>query len=335
MTRGNGKILLIFGVLAGVLGLGILWASLAGTEVYYMINSLIIFWPLIITGWGIYNLIKKKFNKINNFIIIGFSILLLLANIYIDLLRSALMGLALVLISFAAYVASRYFKQNQQEEIEELKRQELSYDIGRNPERWKEISSKQAWDFSGDELKEDALGQGQEKLYDKEPETIEATKAKPKEVNSSNKSKPRVKLTRGKSSNKLSNKRPSHVFSSASSYELVDSNSVNGDYVFSSSRKIVETDEFVGGEVATVFSDVWLDLSRAVPMQEEIRMDADVVFSSLNIRMPKNTKAHVKGANVFGSTKIKGKAPKDPAYNIYLNNDVIFGSLNIEYKDEN
>ena len=95
---------------------------------------------------------------------------------------------------------------------------------------------------------------------------------------------------------------PSTVFTENESSSLTDPtiNSVN---VWASNQRIVESDEFQGGEVTAVMGSIELDMRNAQISQSPARLEVAAVMGEVKLRVPSNWKVNIDTSNVMGATQ--------------------------------
>lgn len=101
--------------------------------------------------------------------------------------------------------------------------------------------------------------------------------------------------------------------------------------VFSSIEKNINERDFTGGRVHTVFGSVELDLRNADMQGEKASIDANVVFGSVEMKIPDTWKVEVEAGAVFGSCENKTRAPLATASpkTLVIRGDIVFGSIEI------
>jgi predicted membrane protein len=80
--------------------------------------------------------------------------------------------------------------------------------------------------------------------------------------------------------------------------------------VFSGSRRNVESPDFRGGEIVSIFGGVRLDLRRAKMTVDEAVIDVNAVFGGVEIRVPEYWNVEARGAGVFGGFDDKTIHPR-------------------------
>jgi hypothetical protein len=82
--------------------------------------------------------------------------------------------------------------------------------------------------------------------------------------------------------------------------------------VFSGGKRHITTPSFRGGKVEVVFGGFDLDFTRAGIAGDSAELKVDAVFGGVEIRIPPNWNAVVKGDGVFGAFNDESVHP-DPA----------------------
>jgi len=96
-------------------------------------------------------------------------------------------------------------------------------------------------------------------------------------------------------------------------------NYLHAECVFSGTRQKLDTQDFLGGKVTTVFGGAEIDLRSANTKREEISIKAEAVFGGIELWVPAHWQTIVRGTGVFGGFEDKtfpaapgasGKAPR-------------------------
>ena len=114
---------------------------------------------------------------------------------------------------------------------------------------------------------------------------------------------------------------PMNQFAPASGFTASTSgaNYLHVECVFSGTRQRLETQDFLGGKVTTVFGGAEIDLRSVATNREEISMKAEAVFGGIELWVPAHWKTIVRGSAFFGGFEDKtfpaapgasGKAPR-------------------------
>ncbi|MCI8599287.1 MAG: cell wall-active antibiotics response protein [Lachnospiraceae bacterium] len=86
---------------------------------------------------------------------------------------------------------------------------------------------------------------------------------------------------------------------------------------------------FEGSTVNAVFGAVELDLRTAI-IEQDVRVDATVVFGGANILVPSNVIVKVMSTPILGGVSNKAMAPTEvPCHTLYLNATCVFGGVDI------
>ena len=104
--------------------------------------------------------------------------------------------------------------------------------------------------------------------------------------------------------------------------------------VFGSVKRKLDTADFEGGEVRTLFGEVKIDLRRAsiAAGREPVRVDATAIFGAIRIVIPDAWRATVHGAGVLGAFEDKTVPPNQLAGAplLIVTGLSMFGSVEIE-----
>jgi len=118
-----------------------------------------------------------------------------------------------------------------------------------------------------------------------------------------------------------SNPFPASGFTASSGFNASTSgaNYLHAECVFSGTRQKLDTQDFIGGKVTTVFGGAEIDLRSANTKREEISIKAEAVFGGIELWVPAHWQTIVRGSGVFGGFEDKtfpaapgasGKAPR-------------------------
>jgi len=100
--------------------------------------------------------------------------------------------------------------------------------------------------------------------------------------------------------------------------------------VFGGRKVKYEGQCFEGATINAVFGSVEMDLRNAV-IEQDVRMDATVLFGGLDIRVPSNVIVKVMSTPVLGGVSNKAAAPTEmPCYTLYLNVTCVFGGVDVK-----
>jgi hypothetical protein len=114
---------------------------------------------------------------------------------------------------------------------------------------------------------------------------------------------------------------PASGFTASSGFRASTSGAdyLHAECVFSGTRQKLDTQDFLGGKVTTVFGGAEIDLRGANTKREEISIKAEAVFGGIELWVPAHWQTIVRGTGVFGGFEDKtfpaapgasGKAPR-------------------------
>jgi hypothetical protein len=114
---------------------------------------------------------------------------------------------------------------------------------------------------------------------------------------------------------------PASGFTASSGFGASSSgaNYLHAECVFSGTRQRLDTQDFLGGKVTTIFGGAEIDLRSANTKREEISIKAEAVFGGIELWVPAHWQTIVRGTGVFGGFEDKtfpaapgasGKAPR-------------------------
>jgi hypothetical protein len=125
---------------------------------------------------------------------------------------------------------------------------------------------------------------------------------------------------------------PANPFPPGSGFTATTSgaNYLHAEYVFSGTRQKLETQDFLGGKVTTVFGGAEIDLRSVGTKREEISIKAEAVFGGIELWVPAHWQTIVRGSAVFGSFEDKTfpAAPgQSNAPRLLVTGSAVFGSV--------
>jgi len=104
--------------------------------------------------------------------------------------------------------------------------------------------------------------------------------------------------------------------------------------VFSGVERRIDSQEFRGGEVLAIFGGVELDLSRANLAEARAIIDVNAVFGGVEVRIPADWTASLKGASVFGAFKDETVHPRlegpIPPKLLIIGGFAVFGGVTVK-----
>lgn len=77
-------------------------------------------------------------------------------------------------------------------------------------------------------------------------------------------------------------------------------NSLDETTVFGGINRRIDSQEFEGGRLSSVFGGIEIDLRKANTKRDEIVIEADAVFGGIELMVPEHWRVTVQGAGVFG-----------------------------------
>ncbi|MDO5717450.1 MAG: LiaF-related protein [Tissierellia bacterium] len=313
----------IIGILILVAG-----AFVAITQIYdiYILKKLFSLWPIIVSVIGFIRLKNRQGDKRINIAMIPIGIFLASLGIIYGLRSTAFFswGVLMMLLGVAmVFSKNSSGKTNSDESIESEKAYKFEFDT--DPDeldaKWSDITNETKW-------------------------TFEDTKENPKDFEDPKKDKNESKDENwfaGDAPGGSREKKKTKIFVDNIIYTNVNSDKLKGfkikqedklndNYIFSTNKKIYKSDHFIGGKISSIFSDTWIDLSRVEPHMSDIRLDANIFFSSLKLRVPDDWIIYMSGNTIFGDTSIPNKPANNPKHRLFIKNNVTFGNINVEYK---
>jgi predicted membrane protein len=95
---------------------------------------------------------------------------------------------------------------------------------------------------------------------------------------------------------------PGSTFPPGSGFTATTSgaNYLYAECIFSGTRQKIETQDFLGGKVTTVFGGAEIDLRSAGTKREEISIKAEAIFGGIELWVPAHWHTIVRGTGVFG-----------------------------------
>lgn len=104
--------------------------------------------------------------------------------------------------------------------------------------------------------------------------------------------------------------------------------------VFGGITRRIESQEFEGGHLSSVFGGIEIDLRKANTKRDEIVIEANAVFGGIELVVPENWRVTVKGAGVFGGYEDQtrpspGAAPDAKRTHLIMTGAAVFGGVSI------
>lgn len=100
---------------------------------------------------------------------------------------------------------------------------------------------------------------------------------------------------------------PGNPFPPGSGFNAATSgaNYLHAECIFSGTRQKLETQDFLGGTVTTVFGGAEIDLRSAGTKREEVTIKAEAIFGGIELWVPAHWHTIVRGSGVFGGFEDK------------------------------
>jgi hypothetical protein len=129
---------------------------------------------------------------------------------------------------------------------------------------------------------------------------------------------------------------PGNPFPSSSGFNASTSgaNYLHAECVFSGVRQKLETQDFIGGRVTSIFGGAEIDLRSIGTKREEVSIKAEAVFGGIEIWVPAHWQTIVRGSGVFGAFEDK-TFPAAPGSNanaprLIITGAAVFGGVVIK-----
>lgn len=329
--------------MTGIIGLIIILAGVflvfSQTGLFNLFSEVLAFWPIVVSIIGMVRLIRGQGQKLINILMIPTGFFLAFVGFFSGF-RETLpfaWGVLLMLLGLAMIINKNSKNTTNSAEIDEGQKA-YTFEFDNDPEsldsKWSELTKDEAWDFNDSDTKQEE----KESVFEKPKKKVKQMINKGKQFNPSNQGWVSGEVPEG-----TYDKNKKSIFVDNISYTNVNSDKLRGfkvnkddkidkSYIFSTEKGIYNSNHFIGGRVSSVFSDAWLDLSRVEPHMQDVRLNVNVFFSTLNIRVPNNWVIYMSGNTFFGDSNIPTETAKDPKYRLFIDNNVTFGSLNVEYR---
>ena len=108
-------------------------------------------------------------------------------------------------------------------------------------------------------------------------------------------------------------------------------NYLHAECIFSGTRQKIETQDFLGGKVTTIFGGAEIDLRSANTKREEVSIKAEAVFGGIELWVPAHWQTIVRGSGVFGSFEDKtfpaAPGSQSNAPRLLVTGGAVFGSV--------
>lgn len=104
---------------------------------------------------------------------------------------------------------------------------------------------------------------------------------------------------------------------------------INEVTIFSDANRVVESNNFRGGRVVSVFADTDIDLNKVKTKQKEIKLELVSIFSDLNIKVPKGWTVNSSAVGILGDIKDPGASNNKGQIKLLVDGVAIFGTVTI------
>lgn len=310
------KSTIFFGLSALALGLLILASVIFGYPIERLIYE---GWPLLIVGYGLFKLLRKKGSRFVNivFMIIGMFIFFSVNDAYTGRFWTINFGILFLIFGAGLLIKTLWDQKNMKNSkiiINEKTTedgfefdQEYVFEFDDIEGATQDHSSKANADSPNHERKKDSSSfeTFTENVMDRGKEIADEIRNKA----SKNKSSKSAKNLKG--------------------FNIHVSDDIRAEFLFASEKRIYKSNQFRTGSLSAVFSDVKIDLSRVTPTADRIQLNVNVLFAEVSIRIPKNWAVSVAGNTFLGETSTPDHYPENPVCTLIVQNSVAFGELNI------
>jgi hypothetical protein len=102
--------------------------------------------------------------------------------------------------------------------------------------------------------------------------------------------------------------------------------------VFGGIQRRVDSQDFEGGELSSVFGGIELDMRGANTKKDEIVIEANAVFGGIELLLPDRWNVTVRGAGIFGGYEDKTHPPANPAEkrpHLTVTGSAVFGGVSV------
>lgn len=108
-----------------------------------------------------------------------------------------------------------------------------------------------------------------------------------------------------------------------------EEDSINEVVIFSDSNRVVESNNFNGGKVVSVFADTDIDLTKVKSKEKEIKLELVSVFSDLNIKIPKGWTVKSNAVGILGDVKDQGARSNKEQIRLLVDGVSVLGTIKI------
>ncbi len=314
-------------------------AFLVITQIFnpVLFRTFIRFWPLLISVFGLFRFRDPKSNKKFNITLIAVGAVLTVISIFLKIDNLFVLVWGALLILLGAYMLLQ--KKNNRG-VTNNPDSEYVFEFDSDPDNynasWEEMTKDANWTF---DEKSEAHSQTLREPSAPEPQAGKPAAEEPRTIASDKKTEKEKKQKSGRDKKKTpfgsyeENIHYTNVGSHAmKGFQSYQENVIREESIFATRKKIILSEEFNGGKISSIFSTLWLDLSRVKPKTDIVTINANVIFSTVRIRVPDNWVIYMSGNTIFGSTEIPETPAVHPICKLYISNEVTFGTLIVEYK---
>lgn len=111
--------------------------------------------------------------------------------------------------------------------------------------------------------------------------------------------------------------------------ETTDTPELNEVLIFSGTDRKVETADFRGGKIVTVFGGAEIDLSKAKTTKKELKLETVAVFGGIRVKIPANWIVVSEVAAILGGMDNTTKKGKQSNTVLRLTGAAVFGGIEV------
>ena len=258
-------------------------------------DRIYMFWPIIIVSYGIYRLFDKIKSKTTSALIIAIGVLLQLSKLpwFHGDMQNIFVGLLILALGVYLLIPNRKNYKNYN------KKDSQSYEERRNPDggsyKYNEKTGRyDKTDYYNEE--ETAYQNFKEDEYEKYKENRDR---------------------------KNRDRRTQKEYSGSSKFVNLNVDMLHHNYLFSSEIININSTSFSGGLIDLKFSNITLDLRQAIPLDFEIPLDANLLFSTIKIMVPEDWEIVIKEKN----QPYQNISPEDARHSLVINKSGVAGDI--------
>ncbi len=111
-------------------------------------------------------------------------------------------------------------------------------------------------------------------------------------------------------------------------------NSLDEATIFGGVNRRIDSQDFEGGRLSSVFGGIEIDLRKANTKKEEIVIEADAVFGGIELMVPEHWRVTVQGAGIFGGYEDQthsspAASPDEKRPHLIVTGSAVFGGVSI------